>query len=109
MSKLIALAAIAAGLFSELPEGVTAGAEFEVAPELAAQLQADGLAQLADPAPSAAPAAPTRTRNVKARVLADGVHGKVNDVVTVSAAVAKASDSLDADPDAVAYAESLVQ
>ena len=54
------------------------------------------------------PAAPARGKTlVKARVLTDGAFGKGNDVVTVSAAVAKAHPELDADPDSVAYAESL--
>lgn len=44
---------------------------------------------------------------VKARVLSDGVFGKVNDVVVVDKAVADAAGDLDAHPDAVAYAESL--
>lgn len=44
---------------------------------------------------------------VKARVLVDGGYGAVNDVVEVPESEAKASSDLDADPDAVAYAESL--
>lgn len=102
MNKLIALAAIAA--CAELPEGVPEGAEFEATPELAELMQTEGVARLVD----AAPVVPAvRSRNVKARVLVDGSFGKVNDVVTVSASVAKASSDLDADPDAVAHAESL--
>lgn len=44
---------------------------------------------------------------VKARVLVDCAHGKCNDVVLVPLSVADASPELDANPDAVAYAESL--
>ena len=44
---------------------------------------------------------------VKARVLVDCEHGKCNEVVTVAASVAESSPELDADPSAVAYAESL--
>lgn len=46
---------------------------------------------------------------VKARVLVDCIHGKVNDVVEfASADDAKAAGAdVDAHPDAVAYAESL--
>lgn len=44
---------------------------------------------------------------VKARVLMDCVHGKVDDVVEVTQAEADASGALDAHPDAVAYAEGL--
>lgn len=46
-------------------------------------------------------------KKVKARVLMDGPFGKVNDVVEVTEAEAKDHASLDAHPDAVAYAESL--
>lgn len=48
-----------------------------------------------------------KDETVKARVLVDGAYGKVDDVVEVTAAEAKASDELDDHPDAVAYAESL--
>ncbi len=44
---------------------------------------------------------------VEARVLVDGLHGKVNEVVEVTQAEADASSELDAHPDAVAYAKSL--
>ena len=44
---------------------------------------------------------------VKARVLVDCAHGKCNDVVLVAASVAEGSPELDANPEAVAYAESL--
>jgi hypothetical protein len=46
-------------------------------------------------------------KTVKARVLADGIYGKVDDVVDVTEAEVAASGELDAHPDAVAYAESL--
>mgnify|MGYP000894163778 CR=1 FL=1 len=45
---------------------------------------------------------------VRARVLVDGAYGKANDVVDVPAAEAEISGELDAHPDAVAYALSLV-
>lgn len=44
---------------------------------------------------------------VKARVLADGAFGKVDDVIEIDAGLAEESSELDAHPDAVAYAESL--
>jgi len=44
---------------------------------------------------------------VKARVLVSGQYGEVDDVVEVAAEEADASADLDANPDAVAYAESL--
>lgn len=53
------------------------------------------------------PTADTPTDTVKARVLADGVFGRVNDVVWVALAVARGCDVLDTDAAAVAYAESL--
>lgn len=47
-------------------------------------------------------------KKVKARVLIEGAFGKPNDVVEVAAEEAKAqTGALDADPAAVAYAESL--
>lgn len=48
-----------------------------------------------------------KAEKVKARVLVDCAYGKVDDVVEVTEAEAKASSDLDAHPDAVAYAESL--
>jgi len=44
---------------------------------------------------------------VKARVLITGHFGKVDDVVEVEAQIAQENPDLDADPAAVAYAESL--
>jgi len=49
----------------------------------------------------------TKAATVKARVLVDGLYGKVDDVVEVTQAEADASSELDSDADAVAYAESL--
>lgn len=46
-------------------------------------------------------------KKVKARVISDGSFGRINDVVEVTEAEAKNSPELDADPGAVAYAESL--
>ncbi|MFC5524022.1 hypothetical protein [Polaromonas jejuensis] len=104
MIKLLVLAAIAALTYAELPDGAAEGAEIEVSAELADQLVAEGVARPAEAAP--APVTSGR-KSVKARVLVDGQYGKVNDVVTVTAAAARASSELDADPAAVAYAESL--
>lgn len=45
---------------------------------------------------------------VKVRVLVDCEYGKVNEVVTIDSALAKTlAGTVDADPEAVAYAESL--
>lgn len=49
----------------------------------------------------------TAAETVKARVLVDCAHGKCNDVVLVAASIAEGSPELDANPEAVAYAESL--
>ena len=106
MKSIILLVALAAGTLSldqlDLPVGTTVK---DVPDDLADQLVAEGKAQAADVAP-AAPAASGK-RLVKARVLVDGIYGSVNAVVTVTAAAAKASSELDADPAAVDYAESL--
>jgi hypothetical protein len=103
MKSILLLAALAAATLAidqpEIPAGETV---LDVPDDIADQLIADGKAQLTGPA---APAA--RSRLVKARVLVAGQHGKPNDVVTVTAAVARASNELDADAEAVAYAESL--
>lgn len=61
------------------------------------------------PASATSPAAPAprEAKLVKARVLTNGSFGRVNDIVLVPAAIAKAHGDLDPDADAVAYAESL--
>lgn len=47
---------------------------------------------------------------IKVRVLVDGAYGKCNDVVTIPAAdVESLAGQVDADPEAVAYAESLTK
>lgn len=49
-------------------------------------------------------------KKVKVRVLRDGDHGKCNDVIEIDATQVKVlGDAVDADPEAVAYAESLAQ
>lgn len=64
-------------------------------------------------AAGAAPApAPRAGKQVKARVLVDCEHGRVNDVATLSEAVAKSAQAaglVDTHKDAVAYALSLKQ
>lgn len=48
--------------------------------------------------------------SIKARVLMDGLYGKVDDVIEIPASElqqAEASGQIDTHPDAVAYAESL--
>jgi hypothetical protein len=49
-------------------------------------------------------------KKVKVRVLRDGEHGKCNDVIEIDAAQVKVlGEAVDADPAAVAYAESLAK
>lgn len=49
-------------------------------------------------------------QKVKVRVLVDGPYGKCNDVVEIDAKLVKSlAGAVDADPEAVAYAESIAQ
>lgn len=109
MKNLIMLVAMAAGALSAGQPELAVGDRVSDMPDnLADQLIAEGSAQLADAPVAKDPATPApKGKLVKARVLVDGPHGKPNDVVTVPASVAKADPDLDADPAAVAYADSL--
>lgn len=50
------------------------------------------------------------SQKVKARVLLEGAYGKPNDVVEIDAKLTKSlAGVVDADPDAVAYAESIAK
>jgi hypothetical protein len=106
MTKLIALAVIAAGVIAadsaEIPEGTA----FEVAPEVAEPLLTQGLAKLAD-----TPLAPTpKPKTVKVRVLVACSHGQPDDVISLPADVAKLAEEggqVDSNKAAVAYAMSL--
>lgn len=54
------------------------------------------------------PKAPDDAGEIKVRLLRDCAYGKCNEVVTISAELAASLEgSADADPEAVAYAESL--
>lgn len=109
-TKLIALAAIVAALVPSIGADIAENAPFEVTPDEAEPLLTQGLAKLADPAPSQAKAAPAKT--VKVRVLTECVHGRANDVVTLSAADAKLAEDqgfVDSTKAAVAYAAALPQ
>lgn len=108
MTKLIALALIAGGTFASVATDVQQGAAFDASPEDAEALLTQGLAQLADP--PLAP--PVKTKTVKARVLMTCSHGQPDDVVALSADVAKhaeASGQVDTNKAAVAYAMTLTQ
>lgn len=109
-TKLIALAAIFAALVPSIGADIAEGTPFEVTPDEAEPLLTQGLAKLADPAPSQAKATPGKT--VKVRVLTECVHGSANDVATLSAADAKLAEDqgfVDSTKAAVAYAAALPQ
>lgn len=105
MTKLIALAVIAAGVLAVDSLEVAAGTTFEVPPEVAEPLLTQGLAKLADE-PLSAPK-PKAVKLIKGRVLVDGYYGQPDDVVSLPTAEmvqAEASGQVDANPAAVAYA-----
>ena len=105
MTKLIALAALAAGVVASLAADVAAGDPFEVNSEDAEMLLTAGSAKLAD-----APLAETKKRTVQARVLVGCAHGQPDDVVSLAAEVAKqaeAAGQVDTNKAAIAYALSL--
>ena len=108
MTKLIALALIAAASVPGFTADIAPDAIFEATPEAAEPLLTQGLAKLADAPSAAKPAAAEKTVNV--RLLVDGPHGKANDVATLPALEAKeleASGQADSSRAAVAYALSL--
>lgn len=105
-TKLIALAALAAGTVAGIEGDIAQGAEFEIDASVAEGLLTEGKAKLAEQAPA------NKERSVKARVLADCAHGRVNDVVDLPLAVAKQAEKdgvVDTDRAAVAYAAKLPQ
>lgn len=107
-TKLIALAVIAAGAVAALEREVAEGATFEVPADQAEPLLTAGLAKLAEADPVQAKAGKT----VQARVLLDCQVGRIDDVVTLPVAEAKALEAagqVDTHKDAVAYAKSLQQ
>lgn len=109
-TKLIALAAIVAALVPSIGADIAEGTSFEASSDEAEPLLTQGLAKLAEPALSQAKPAPGKT--VKVRVLTECVHGRANDVVTLSAADAKLAEDqgfVDTTKAAVAYAASLPQ
>jgi hypothetical protein len=107
MTKLIALAVIAAGVIAADSAEIPSGTAFEVTPEVAEPLLTQGLAKLADEPL----AAPSKTKAVKVRVLVACPHGQPDDVVSLSADVAKLAEEggqVDSNKAAVAYALSLL-
>lgn len=106
MTKLIALAVIAAGVIAADSLEIAEGAAFEVTPEAAEPLLTQGLAKLADE-----PLAPLpKSKTLKVRVLVSCHFGEPDDVVSLSADVAKLAEEagqVDSNKAAVAYALSL--
>ncbi len=110
MTKLIALAVIAAGVIAADAAEVASGSAFEVPPEVAEPLLTQGLAKLADEPLSKLKAKAVKL--VKARVLVDGYYGRPDDVIELPAAdieKAEASGQVDSNEAAVAYASLLDQ
>jgi len=106
MTKLIALAVIAAGALAADSAEIPEGAAFEVAPEVAEPLLNEGLAKLAD-----APLAnASKAKTVRVRVLVACSHGQPDDVVSIPVDAAKLAEEggqVDSNKAAVAYAMSL--
>jgi hypothetical protein len=108
MTKLIALALIAAGTTASIATDIQPGEAFEISPEDAEPLLTNRLAQLAEP--SLTPA--VRTKSVKVRVLMACPHGQPDDVITLNADIAKQAEvagQVDTTKAAVAYAMTLPQ
>lgn len=106
MTKLIALAVIAAGVIAADSAEILEGASFEVDPEAAEPLLTKGIAKLADEPLTP----PTKSRAVKVRVLVSCSHGQPDDVVSLPVDVAKLAEEggqVDSNKAAVAYAMSL--
>ena len=107
MTKLIALAVIAAGAIAANSPEIAEGTAFELPPETAEPLLTQGLAKLADE-PFAPPA--TKGKSIKVRVLMACPHGQPDEVVSLPADVAKVAEEagqVDSNKAAVAYAASL--
>lgn len=107
MKHLIALAAILAAASGTVD--IAANVKFEAEDATADKLIADGVAVEDVPAAALAPEAP-KSKTTPARVLTDCQHGKVNDVVNLTAAElkqAEAAGQVDSDKAAVKYANSL--
>lgn len=107
-TKLIALAAIAAGTVAAITADIAEGATFEVPADQAEKLLTDKLARLADE--PLANQQPPKVKTVKVRLLQDCAHGKCNAVADIPASdlkQLKAEGIVDDDKAAVAYAASL--
>ncbi|MFN7725159.1 MAG: hypothetical protein ACK5QH_08830 [Rubrivivax sp.] len=107
-TRLIALAAIAAGTVAAISADIPEGSTFEVPADQAEKLLTDKLAKLADEPLSQTPAPKVKTTRV--RVLVKCQYGEPNDVADIPATElkqAKADGAVDDDKAAIAYALSL--
>ena len=114
--KLIALVAIAAGVFDPAQSAIAEGESFELAPALAEKAIADGLAKADEssqaPKNAMPPKADKPAKAVKVRVLVDCVHGRANDVAELPATAVKGQEAeglVDSSAAAVTYALTLPQ
>lgn len=114
--KLIALVAIAAGVFDPAQPAIAEGEPFELDAALADKAIADGLAKPDDSSSTAKPGNPPKAEKpakaVKIRVLVDCAHGRANDVTELPASAVKAAESdglVDSSAAAVTYALTLPQ
>lgn len=114
--KLIALVAIAAGVFDPAQPAIAEDEPFELEPGLAEKAIADGMAKANEsslaPKTAAPPKADKPAKAVKVRVLVDCVHGRANDVTELPSAAVKAQEAdglVDSSAAAVTYALTLPQ
>lgn len=114
--KLIALVAIAAGVFDPSQPAIAEGEPFELAPDLAEKAIADGQAKADESSQSPRNATPAKAdkpaKAVKVRVLVDCVHGRANDVAEIPSAAVKGQEAeglVDSSAAAVTYALTLPQ
>ena len=113
--KLIALAAIAAGVFAPEQNAIAEGEAFELEAALAEKAIADGIAKAeeAGTGKSTKPATQAKAEKLtKVRVLVDCAHGRANDVAELPASAVKAAEAegmVDSSADAVTYAGTLQQ
>ena len=104
MKTLIALTIIAAGALAEGSAEVAEGQVFEASDTISDQLIETGVAKVYVEVPAG--------KKVKVRVLTSCVHGRADQVVTLSAADAQTAQNqglVDSNAEAVAYAESLAK
>ena len=114
--KLIALVAIAAGVFDPAQPAIAEGEPFELVPNLAEKAIADGQAKADEssqaPKITIPPKADKPAKAVKVRVLVDCAHGRANDVAELPTTAVKGQEAeglVDSSAAAVTYALTLPQ